>query len=49
MNDGAPMTAQSRRAKLIDPRDRLIVALDAPDAREAERLVARTRRQRAVL
>ncbi|HYA71997.1 MAG TPA: orotidine-5'-phosphate decarboxylase [Roseiarcus sp.] len=32
------MTA--RRANLIDPRDRLIVALDAPDAIEAERLVA---------
>ncbi|MGD1036683.1 MAG: orotidine-5'-phosphate decarboxylase [Roseiarcus sp.] len=34
------MAAPSRRAKLIDPGDRLIVALDAPDAVEAERLVA---------
>jgi orotidine-5'-phosphate decarboxylase len=34
------MNAPPRRAKLIDPRDRLIVALDAPDRAEAERLVA---------
>jgi orotidine-5'-phosphate decarboxylase len=34
------MTAPPRRATLIDPGDRLIVALDAPDAIEAERLVA---------
>ncbi|MGD0562878.1 MAG: orotidine-5'-phosphate decarboxylase [Roseiarcus sp.] len=34
------MTAQSQWAKRIDPRDRLIVALDAPDPAEAERLVA---------
>ncbi len=40
MNGGAPIVAPSRRATLIDPRDRLIVALDAPDASEAERLVA---------
>jgi orotidine-5'-phosphate decarboxylase len=40
MNDRADMAAPSRRAKLIDPGDRLIVALDAPDAVEAERLVA---------
>jgi orotidine-5'-phosphate decarboxylase len=40
MSEGAPMTARSRGAKLIDPRDRLIVALDAPDPAEAERLVA---------
>jgi orotidine-5'-phosphate decarboxylase len=35
------MNAPPRRAKLIDPGDRLIVALDAPDAIEAERLVAK--------
>ena len=40
MSDGAPVTAQSQWAKRIDPRDRLIVALDAPDPAEAERLVA---------
>jgi orotidine-5'-phosphate decarboxylase len=40
MSDGAPVTAQSQCAKRIDPRDRLIVALDAPDPAEAERLVA---------
>lgn len=40
MNDGAPHAARSGRAKVIDPLDRLIVALDAPDAAEAERLVA---------
>ncbi len=34
------MIAASRRAKLIEPGDRLIVALDAPDTLEAERLVA---------
>ena len=34
------MTAPSRRASVIDPRDRLIVALDAPEPAEAERLVA---------
>ncbi len=33
------MTAPSRRAELIDPGDRLIVALDMPDPAEAERLV----------
>jgi orotidine-5'-phosphate decarboxylase len=33
------MSAPSPRAKLIAPGDRLIVALDAPDAIEAERLV----------
>jgi orotidine-5'-phosphate decarboxylase len=32
--------APPRRAKLIDPRDRLIVALDAPDPAEAGHLVA---------
>ena len=39
MNEGPDM-ARNRRAELIDPADRLIVALDAPDAVEAERLVA---------
>jgi len=34
------MNAPPRRAKLIDPRDRLIVALDAPDPAEAGHLVA---------
>lgn len=38
--NGSPMTGQSARAALIDPRERLIVALDAPDLAEAERLVA---------
>ncbi len=36
----APTKAQSARARRLDPRDRLIVALDAPDPAEAERLVA---------
>jgi orotidine-5'-phosphate decarboxylase len=40
MNDRAPTAAEPRRAKRIDPGDRLIVALDAPDAAEAERLIA---------
>ncbi len=41
MNDGAPMTARSAaRRSSSTPGDRLIVALDAPDAAEAERLVA---------
>ncbi len=40
MNGGARMTAPPRRASVIDPSDRLIVALDAPDPAEAERLVA---------
>jgi orotidine-5'-phosphate decarboxylase len=34
------MTASPRRASLIDASERLIVALDAPDPAEAERLVA---------
>jgi orotidine-5'-phosphate decarboxylase len=34
------MTASARRASLIDASERLIVALDAPDPAEAERLVA---------
>ena len=32
------MTASARRASLIDASERLIVALDAPDPAEAERL-----------
>jgi len=40
MNGSLPMAARSRRAKLVDPGDRLIVALDAPDPAEAERLIA---------
>jgi orotidine-5'-phosphate decarboxylase len=34
------MNAPRRRAEFIDPHDRLIVALDAPDPIEAERLIA---------
>jgi orotidine-5'-phosphate decarboxylase len=40
MSDGASMIAQSRRANPIEASERLIVALDAPDVSEAERLVA---------
>jgi len=40
MSDGASMIAQSRRANPIEAGERLIVALDAPDVSEAERLVA---------
>jgi len=40
MSDGASMIAPSRRANSIEAGERLIVALDAPDVTEAERLVA---------